>query len=180
MLDKKHTLSPITISLHWILAISIISMLVFGLYIDQLDNTPRKSQLIDFHKLIGFAVFLLAFTRIAWRGMNGFPEPIDKLKKWEVSLARKIHWLLLLSTILMPVSGIMISLGLGYSVPVFGITEIGPLSERNELVSSTGYLIHVNLAYILIGLIIVHVSGAMKHHWIDKGHTLDRMLARRS
>ncbi|MGI9568860.1 MAG: cytochrome b [Desulfobulbia bacterium] len=180
MPDNKQTLSPISIGLHWIVTISIISMLAFGLYLDQLDNTPRKSQLIEIHKLIGFAVFLIAVTRISWRGINGFPAPVDELKKWEIRLSRIIHWLLLISTVLMPVSGIMISLGLGYSVPVLGITEIGPLSERNKLVSDTGYLIHENLAYILMGLIVIHVSGALKHHWIDKGRTLDRMLARRS
>lgn len=180
MLDKKHALSPITISLHWIIAIGIILMLAFGLYLDQLNNSPRKSQLIEIHKLFGFAVFLLVLIRISWRALNGFPEPVDDLKTWELSLSRTIHWLLLLSTVLMPVSGIMISLGLGYSIPVLGITEIGPLSERNKLVSDTGYLIHKNLAYIFIGLIAIHVSGAVKHHWIDKGRTLDRMLARRS
>jgi cytochrome b561 len=177
MRDKQQVLSPITVGLHWMVAIGIVSMLAFGLYLDQLELTPRKSELIEIHKLFGFAVFLVAIARIFWRYINGFPIPIDALQKWEQVLARATHWLLLLSTILMPISGIMISLGLGYSVPVLGITEFGPLPERSKLLADTGYFIHGNLANVLIGLIVLHSAGALKHHWIDKGQTLRRMLA---
>lgn len=178
MRDKKRVLSPVTIWLHWAVAIGIIAMLAFGLYLDQLKVTPRKSELIEIHKLAGFAIFLLAIGRIIWRYINGFPEPVDALKQWERKVARTTHWLLLLSTMLMPVSGIMISLGLGYSVPVLGITEIGPLSARYKILADAGYIIHINIAYILIGLITLHIAGALKHHWIGKGRTLRRMLSR--
>jgi len=38
--------------------------------------------------------------------------------------------------------------------------------------------VHLWLAYTLIGLVVLHALGALKHHIFDRDRTLQRMLAR--
>lgn len=49
MSDTKEKLSPISISLHWIVGLTIIGMLSLGIYMEE----NEAYQLYDLHKSIG-------------------------------------------------------------------------------------------------------------------------------
>jgi cytochrome b561 len=36
--------------------------------------------------------------------------------------------------------------------------------------------IHQWVGYLLAGLLVLHIAGALKHHFIDRDNTLKRML----
>ncbi|MGI9386070.1 MAG: cytochrome b, partial [Methyloligellaceae bacterium] len=179
MSDRKEKLSPVTIGFHWLVAIAIISLIAFGLYIEDLPRGPWKSELIGIHKLIGFAVVLVALPRILWRWRNGWPVHVGDYRSWEKSLSKIVHWVLIIATVAMPVSGMMYSLGLGYPVPVLGLCEIGPWPQKNQTVADLGEFIHRNGGNALIAIVVLHIAGALKHHVIDKDGTLRRMLGAR-
>jgi cytochrome b561 len=78
----------------------------------------------------------------------------------------------------------MSSLG-GHGVAVFGIEVVArnpdpadPSSAlaHNEAMASFFHFVHHWVGYLLIGALALHVSGALKHHLIDKDGTLRRML----
>ncbi|MCV0426102.1 MAG: cytochrome b/b6 domain-containing protein, partial [Roseibium sp.] len=61
----------IAILFHWTMALLIIGMLAFGLYLTTLDQTaPATFQLYQLHKSIGFVILALAVLRLAWRLVN--------------------------------------------------------------------------------------------------------------
>jgi cytochrome b561 len=39
--------------------------------------------------------------------------------------------------------------------------------------------VHATLAMALAAVVVVHVAGAVKHHWIDRDGLLQRMLPAR-
>ena len=178
--DSKFQFSKITVSLHWIVAILMIALLAVGIYMTE----NHDYSLYTLHKSFGVVVLVFAFARAVWRVKNGWPVPAGDYKAWEHMLAGVIHWVLILGTLILPVSGIIMSSMGGHNVPFFGFDLIpanhDPVNPqdvlpRNEGLSEAAGEVHEIVGYLLIAAIILHVAGALKHHIIDKDGTLQRM-----
>jgi len=178
MKDTRERLSAVTVGLHWLVAAAIIGMLAFGLYIEDMERGPDKGTMMDLHKSIGVTILALAALRILWRWRNGFPVALSAMPRWQHIAAHAVHGLLLLATVLMPLTGIMISLGGGHGLPLFGLTLVAEGATKLEILKTIGES-HGTIAWILIGVIAVHVLAAAKHQVIDRDGTLRRMLGRR-
>ena len=178
MRDSFEKFSGVTVSLHWIIAIGMIAMLAFGLVLEEMPRSPDKGELIGIHKSIGVLILFVAAIRVVWRYMNHFPQPLTPMTGWQHTLAKVAHWFLLLGTIFMPVSGIMMSVGAGYPVNIFGMPFI-PGGEENKTLGQIGGVIHGLGGKLLILFVLLHVVGAVKHQFIDKDGTLSRMFGKR-
>jgi len=173
--DNHNKLSPISIALHWIVAVMIIGLLISGLYMTNAQNYS----LYPWHKSFGVLVSLFVVLRIFWRIMNGFPVAIGKHSKIENFLARLVHYLLIIGTVIMPLSGILMSAMGGHGVSLFGVELIaGVGSPINTDIAMLANKAHFYSGYIIIGSLLMHVIGALKHHFIDKDLTLKRMIGK--
>ncbi|WNO07516.1 cytochrome b [Teredinibacter sp. KSP-S5-2] len=175
--DTTSRFGKISIINHWVLALLMISMLAFGLYLDGLPDSPDRGQLIGLHKSFGVLVLILAVWRIAWRAISGFPESVAQGKDWEKTAAKVAHILLLFTLLMMPLSGYIMSEAAGKSVSFFGIFMM-PAIPDSELLGKIAHRIHGAGANFVIALIVIHTVAALKHHWIDKDRTMLRMLGK--
>lgn len=179
--DSHTKLSPLTLFYHWTIGISMIAALGVGTYIESLKSTdPLRGELIFVHKNVGLAILILAIARISWRYINGFLQPAGASPVWEARSAYWMHVFLLFATLMMPISGIMMTLGFGCThcyVPVFGLFEIGPF-PKIELLAGIGYYMHTMGSKLVILAILIHAAAALKHHYWDGDGTLRRMLGR--
>lgn len=73
--DTRAKLTRTSIVLHWTVAISMIGMLAFGLYLEQLERGDAKSALIGLHKSFGSLILFLVIARIWWRTRQGSLDP---------------------------------------------------------------------------------------------------------
>lgn len=178
-LDSHSQFSIPTVFLHWLIAFAMIGMLAFGLYLEDLAPSPDKGELIGLHKSIGVIILLLAALRVAWRVINRFPKPLTSMSGWQAFMAKLAHWALIIGTVLMPVSGIMMAVGGGHSVAVFGWEMIAGSGQKTEWMSQAGHILHGLGGKLLIAFILLHVAGAFKHQWMDKDGTLNRMLGQK-
>ena len=172
---NQTALSKATIILHWLVALSFIVIIALGLYLDELPKGPEKFEIMDLHKSLGFAFLFLSTIRLGWRIREGAIPALNDARTWQDSLAKGIHHVLLLATILMPVSGMMMSIGGGHGLDFFG-TVIVEGGEKIKWLGGLGHQIHGTLANIAMLAILLHALGAIKHHVIDKDNTLKRML----
>jgi cytochrome b561 len=171
-----------TILLHWIVGLGMIGMIVVGLYMTRFGDYG----LYPIHKSIGVILFVIIMIRVVMRVIEGWPTNISTGKLWEHKLARVVHWVLILGTVALPISGVMMSYFGGHGVSVFGFEildnnkdpETGRASPINMTLGRVGSQAHTYVGYVLIGAIILHVAGALKHHVMDKDNTLRRMLGR--
>lgn len=177
-MDQKYKLSAMTVGLHWLIALAMIGMLAFGLIIDELPKGEFKSALMWWHKAFGVLVLFFAVWRLLWRAIQGFPEPLSEMEPWQAKIASAVHWLLLLGTVFMPISGIMTSLGKNRAIDVFGLFII-PAFGESHLLHEVGELIHKVGGKLLIIAVLLHVAGALKHQIIDRDGTMTRMAGRR-
>lgn len=182
--DTKEKLSPITVSLHWIVGLTIIALLGVGIYMEQ----THAYGLYDIHKSIGVIIFAVIMLRVVWRIMNGWPEAASQYKKWEHTLSKIIHYVLLIGTLMIPISGMMMSGMGGHGIAVFGFellaenvspTDPHEVIPLNAGMAKTGAMLHGWVSYILIGALVLHIAGAFKHHIIDGDGTLKRMLGKK-
>lgn len=182
MADTREKFSGLTVALHWIIAFMILGALAYGLWIDELPKGDLKAFHIRNHKSAGMIILALALLRIGWRAAQGFPKPVGPVAVWEKGLSHLTHTLLLVATVVVPLSGIYFSQMGGHAVSVFGL-EVVPQFIAKEAVDKAAaeqaFAVHSALAFGLIGLIVLHVAGALKHTFVSRDGTVRRMLGAR-
>ncbi len=184
MSDSKTKLSCVTVALHWVVGITMIVMLAVGLYMTDFEAYA----LYPIHKSVGMIVFVIILARVVWRIKQGWPEAASQYKSWEHRLSKIVHWALIIATVLMPVSGMLMSGLGGYGLAVFGLEflaatpnpdEAGKMIPINGSIAGAAHETHEIIANVLLLSVLLHVAGALKHHVLDKDGTLKRMLGRR-
>ncbi len=184
MRDSQEKFAPATIALHWIVGLTVIGLLGVGTYM----NKTETWSLYPIHKSTGVAIFAIILARVVWRMMNGLPVPTGNHANWEITLSRVVQWSLIIGTVLMPISGMMMSGAGGHGIPLFGIELLAPnpdpanpgkMIPLNAMVAGIGHETHEIVSKLLILAVVLHFSAAMKHHFFDKDGTLRRMLGGR-
>ena len=181
MTDTREKLSPVSVGLHWLIGLTMIGMVIFGLVLaDGLpEDFPKadKAALVGLHKSIGMLVIVFASWRLFRRMRMGLPGHVGRYAGWEQQLARTIHYFLLFATIALPLSGILYSIGSARPIGVFGIPVIPQLlAEKNVMLASVSHGTHEIVGKLLLLAVALHIAGALKHHVMDKDGTLKRML----
>jgi cytochrome b561 len=178
MREKEGTrFGLVSIINHWTVALTFLCVLCLGFYLDFAGaGRMVRGPWMEVHKATGVLLFVWALWRVSWRIYQGFPEDTIHMPAWQHISAKLVHYMLLFSTIAMPISGILMSLYGERSINVFGLLII-PAQSENEVISRFAHLIHESLAYIVSLAIFMHVGAVVKHHVIDKDDTLKRMLS---
>lgn len=78
--------------------------------------------------------------------------------------------------LIMPLSGLLGSITGGHDVSFFGLFDIPALSNQDKVFSNFCWSTHETCAYLLIACVILHISGALYHHFILKDNVLRRMM----
>lgn len=177
------TLSPATRRLHWLVATFVVLLLAVGFFMTTFDVYAP----MPLHKSLGMLALLVIVPRIVWRIKEGWPPPASAYAAWEHALAKLVHWVLLLGTLAMPLSGMAMSGAGGRGLILFGLQLLAPNPDPanpgkviplNETVAGAGSTVHEALAWVLLVALALHLAGALKHHIVDKDRTLLRMLGR--
>lgn len=182
--------------LHWLIAIGIFSMFALGWYMSELPKDAPKQIAYDLfdwgiytwqlseeasprtfyfnlHKSIGVTLLALIIIRVLWRITHRPPAMLSSYKAWERKLATGTHHVLYLLMIAMPLSGLIMAIGSKYGVKWFGIDFIGGLD--NTPLREAFKEVHEVVGAIILLVLILHIAGALKHKFIDKDSTMERM-----
>jgi len=172
----------VAIWLHWVMALIIISLLVFG-HLMTNPETPNRFALYQWHKTGGITVLFLSVFRLFWRLSHRPPSLPVQMKPWEVFAARFTHIAFYLMMIGMPVLGwAMVSASpLGIPTKLFGVIPWPHIPvfvnlEAKEAVAKYLTRAHHIGGKLIIVLILLHVGAALKHHFVNKDGVLSRML----
>lgn len=182
MQDKAGALTGVTIALHWLVAIGMMGLIGLGIYMEQ----NEAYALYGLHKSLGMLILLLVLPRVIWRVIKGWPTPVNTVKKIEQLLAKVGHWVLIVGTVLFPVSGMLMSGAGGRGLYIFGWELLGQNRDAvtdkivplNESLAGLGHQVHGILVWVMCITIALHIAGALKHHLVYKDHTLRRMLGK--
>ena len=155
----------VAILLHWLIALLLLANLFLGFYHDSFGSTAR-SWMMFFHKSTGLTVLALTLARLAWR-LGHRPPPLDLVMKgWERGLAHLIHWSFYALLVALPLTGWMTSSSSDRPTDFFGIVTVPPLPvSRSEEAHDLFEDAHERIGKVTIALVLLHVAGALKHHF---------------
>jgi cytochrome b561/polyisoprenoid-binding protein YceI len=191
---KRYT--AVAILLHWAIALAIAGMIALGWWMgDALEDKATQAQAIaafQLHKSIGLTILLLSLARLGWRFMHPVPPLPAGMKRWERWAATGTHWAFYVVIIAMPLTGwLYVSTAWNahtdkhFDVPTlyFGLFKVPHLFGLSQLAEGARAALaelfenfHSKLAWGAIGLTVLHVGAALKHHFVDRDDVLARMV----
>jgi cytochrome b561 len=179
--NSPESYGSVSRTLHWLTALLIIGMIPLGLIANNAPFTNDaelnyKFLLFTLHKTLGLTLFGVALIRILWTISQPKPGPLHPNRRAETFLADTVHWLLYASLVLLPITGWTEHAAMPGLAPIwwpFGQTL--PFIPTSFWLAETAGAFHVIFGKVLIGAILLHVAGALKHHLIDRDGTLRRM-----
>lgn len=182
--------------LHWLIAIAIFGMFALGWYMSELPKEGPKQMAFDLfdlgiytwqlseeatlrtfyfnlHKSIGVTLLALVIFRLIWRITHKPPALLTSYSAFERKLATSAHHLLYLLMIVLPVSGLLMTLYSKYGLKWFGIDFLPGLDNKGlrDIFKES----HEIIGVIILLVIIIHILGALKHKFVDKDTTMQRM-----
>jgi cytochrome b561 len=162
-------------SLHWLIVLLIIGQWSLAQYAESLPLVAKGPPL-NLHKSLGMTIFALAIIRLVWRLLNPVPSLAGLARPWEQVLAKISHGLLYASLFAMPLTGWMMSSARNFPVSWFGQFQFPDLVSPSRDLYQRMHDLHETLFGVLVVVALLHVAGALKHHFIDRNEVLRRML----
>ena len=166
---------------HWAIALAIVGLVGLGAWMVGLTYyDPWYYDSLALHKAIGIVVLALALAKFGWKLVDRNPGFGPEVKPHERAGATAMHWLLNALMVLLPVTGYLISTSEGAGIDMFGLFDVPALVDVTAGTRDLAIDIHFYVAYGAIALVGMHIIAALKHHFVDRGSTLRRMLIPRS
>lgn len=178
-LPQQQRYTAVAIALHWVIALAVIGMIALGWTMENVES--GRFGLIQLHKSIGITILALTAARIAWRLMNP-PPPEPPMPGWQRAGALFVHVGFYVLLVVMPLTGwIMASASDDAPTRWFDLADArlpvlpGLAPGTRDTIEDTFEQVHGSLAWVMIGLLVLHVAGALKHQIADRDGLIARM-----
>jgi cytochrome b561 len=183
--DRRLRYTTVAIALHWTVAVLILVNLAVGFVMEGLAP-PLKSVVVPFHFSCGMTVLALSALRLAWRLSHRAPALPLEMPAWERACAHGAHAALYVLMILMPIIGWCIISAhpprAQGAASIWGVLRLPAISRISHLAgpaqkAAHAWFVdaHTAAAWVLLGMLALHVAGALKHQWFDGRPELARM-----
>lgn len=172
----------VTKTFHWLTALLILTLIPLGLYANDLPfqtdaELTRKAWFFSLHKTLGVTMFFVAILRILWALSQPKPGLLNADKRLESFLAETVHWLLYASLVIVPLAGwISHAAAEGFAPIWWPLGQNLPLVPKSTGVEHIFSSIHEVGTKVLGVSLVLHIAGALKHHFVNHDATLRRML----
>ena len=168
--------------LHAIIGLAIIFMLPLGVLITYWPHDWAKTihmNAVILHKGLGFWIFVLGVVWVIHYLKQLTPERLPNQTRPAYRLAKLVHKLLLFLCIAMPLSGwIMVSAWGDRPIIIAPYIHIPTIAKSDAAFGAAMFGVHIVLAWMIAGLLALHIGGSIYHHIIKRDPILKRMVPR--
>lgn len=179
LMNTKTSWGAVSRGLHWGLAVVIIAMLGFGIWMNHFVPRPDRLFYRTLHADVGYVVLALMLLRLVWRGINPVPALPTTMPAWQRFVAHVTHVALYVLVIAVALLGWAHS---GAHTPNyadwFGLFKVPQFTSPNKELADQFEDLHIYAAYLLGGLIAFHWLAAYYHKFLKHDLVMDRMLGR--
>lgn len=162
--------------LHWLVVVLVIAQFALARAADGLPLGMAKLALLARHKSVGLTILALALPRLAWRASQPTPGLPPAMPRWQRGIAHGSHHLLHALLLAMPLSGWLMSSAKNFPVSWFGLVQLPDLVRASDSTYRFMHEAHEIMAGLLFATALLHLAGALKHHFVDRDDVLKRML----
>ena len=174
--SKRGVFDPATRLMHWLTAGLVLSIFVLAFSIDLATSRASHTFFLQLHRSIGLTVWVVTLVRLAWRNSAKYPDwPSDMSQTMRVA-AMASEYALYALLLAQPLLGILQTNAHGDHVNLFFIGQLPALIDANRRLAQQLLTVHKAVGFSLLGLIALHVSAALFHHFWRRDDTLTAML----
>jgi cytochrome b561 len=167
---------PVVRFLHWLTLFLIAAIFVLTFSIHFIRSREEAVIVTQLNRSFGLTVWIVTLGRFAWRQFARFPN-------WPADMPRAMRFVahaseLALYTLLMtqPLLGLLETNAHGNLVNLFLLGQLPALVGRDRELARQLLAAHQAVGFLLLGLIALHASAALFHHFWRRDDTLEAML----
>jgi len=162
--------------MHWLTAGLMLLVFALAFSIDLATSRSSHTVFLQLHRSVGLTVWVLTMVRLVWRYFAKYPNwPSDMSHTMQVAaMASEYAFYALL--LAQPILGLLQTSAHGDHVDLFFIGQLPALIEKNRPLAQQLLTAHMSVGFSLLGLIALHVSAALFHHFWRRDDTLTAML----
>ena len=173
--DTRTGYGWISIALHWLTAIVILTIWFIGSSI-QTDLAAGSNATLRLHTSIAVTAYLLLWARIIWRIKQGHPAAMPEQRGVFYEIGKYTHYVILAAIAAMLLTGPPMVWSRGEAIYVFDwFTIPGPFGMNMELYTFL-HGIHIWGSRIIIVGTVLHLGGVYKHAAFNQDGTFGKML----
>jgi cytochrome b561 len=173
--DTRTGYGWLSIALHWLTAIAILSIWFIGSSI-QNDLAIGSEKVLRLHTSLAMTVYLLLWFRVIWRFKQGHPAALPQQAGLFYLIGKYTHFVILAAVAAMLISGPLMVWSRGMPIYVWDwFTIPGPYGESMGLFDGL-HSVHVWCSRIIIFGTVLHLGGVYKHAAFNQDGTFGKML----
>jgi cytochrome b561 len=166
------------VALHWLTVLCLIGAATAILWRDEVSARAARQWLLEIHRHFGLFVLALFFIRLAVRVRARKLPAVGRTSIAMRAAAALVHSALYALLLAQPLLGWALSSAEGKPVHLFGLT-LPALVQADEDRADILQAWHTNVAWLLLALVLLHVSAALWHHFVLRDGVLRGMLSLR-
>jgi cytochrome b561 len=173
---EQRVFDPTTRLLHWLTFGLITLVFVFAFSINLATSRASHTALLQLHRSFGVTVWAIILVRLVWRQFAKFPNwPTDMPQSMRLA-AKGSEYALYALLLAQPILGLLQTNARGDRVDLFFLGQLPALIGQDRPLARQLLAVHETVGFLLLGLIALHISAALFHHFWRRDDTLAAML----
>ena len=173
-LDQRYT--AVARAFHWLILALLIAQFSIAWTMPDITKTTPDAGLVAWHLSVGSTILFVMLLRLAWRLTHTPPPPPRDIAPALQLLSRATHWALYAILIALPVLGWINASSRGYPVRLFGVIPLPQLVPTGDAFGHRMGDVHGTVAWVLLGVVALHVTGALYHALVKQDGVIRRIL----
>jgi cytochrome b561 len=165
----------LTIGLHWA-TVTLIAGMFASAWLLLVSDREHAAMLLTVHRSLGVVTWAVAIVRLGWRFsfayLPPFPQSMPKLQR---RLAKVSEYGLYALLLFQPLTGLAQSLTRGRHFMLFA-WQVPKVMAGDKPLTALFHQIHALSAWVLLGLIGLHILAALFHRFVLRDEVLQSML----
>jgi cytochrome b561 len=165
---------PFARLLHWLVVLLLCAQYIVGWTMPDVHRDTQPVGLIAIHLGLGVSIVAVVLVRVVWRFLRKEPGAVEGTAATR-AIAYLTHGLLYLLLIVQPLMGWANASSRGWPIELAGV-KLPALSPAGSSLGHALGDVHGLLAWVMLGLIGLHVLGALYHQIVLRDGVLRRMM----
>jgi superoxide oxidase len=175
VVDSRRRFDIVTIGLHWATVI-LIAGLFGSAWLLLASDREHAAILLTVHRSLGVVTWAVAIVRLGWRLSYAYLPPFPQsMPKVQQRLAKTSEYGLYALLLLQPLTGLAQSLTRGRHFMLFA-WQVPKVVAGDKPLTMLFHQIHTLSAWVLLGLIGLHILAALFHRFVLRDEVLQSML----